>query len=918
MTELTADQLKAIRKNKGKLTPKQLAKELKVPKKLVEAALEQQANAPASARSEPRWLLAVGAVLVLILGYVGYAGTLSHNEFHFDDDHTIKTTRAIRAYHKRVHGPNVRTDLSGLEQLKRSVWAFGEATEDVFEFNANRTVTLLSFTMSYDDYPFDTATSVEERDAYFAGWHRTNMRIHLFNGLLVLWLAYLTFSAPVFRRSGRASTAPIAAATLVAVVFVAHPMQTQAVTYLAQRTESLCVTFYLISLCCYAAARVRGLGPKAGKAPWKSTLAIGVAVAVTGACTLLVMLDKAGFGLLQWGFLLSAAAAAGVVVWLCKRGDDEWVHATLSGGAFLAFVFALLSKEIAATIPIALCAWDLCFVRGAGEPRPAKLWAWGSLRRGLKTRFRDLAPWALVTGAAALAAAPVAGGNVIRQLGTATEVGGFGGERTIGPVQYILTQANVFWTYVRVAILPYGQNLDYDYPIAAASLADGTTWAALFSGAAILACVGLVIWRGGQLRVPAFALALILLVLAPTSTLIVLPDVIYEHRFYLPLLGVALVGVAAASRVIRHGLGADKEAYALWGLAVLLGALLTGLTVSRNEVWQTERSLWEDVTKKSPEKPRGWTNLGLALLNTEPQRITFVDGQVREGRALPLPDERVLLKSMRTEFMLETPLAVPRNTIDTIEELEGGPAKATEAFEHALELDPNYTKAHNNLALSQLSLAKLRQAERDAVVELGKSMEAQAQQLSTAPPTEKTKAQIELSLKIVADMLRTAEELEEQIGVHLHRAEESLKQSIAVKESRGETDTILMANLGNLYATELLDLEKAYHWIKRSFESENGIPVSRITAAGIRMTQAEELIQDGQARGVPKEQLVAQATPLWEEARLLCESYLGQKSTDPRFEQRAQDMLTAVKRYLAGNFEPPEQPGMPPGMPPGR
>ncbi|MEZ6186626.1 MAG: hypothetical protein R3F62_16655 [Planctomycetota bacterium] len=660
MKELTAEQRDVIRRSKGKRTPKQLAKELKVPKKLVEQALEELALAPqaASGRGEPTWLLAVAALLVLICGYIGYAGTLSHTEFHFDDDHTIRTNRAIRSYYKRVHGENVRTDLSGLEQLKRSVWAIGEASSDVFEFNANRFVTYWSFTLTYDDYPFDKATSLEERDAAMAGWHRANLRIHLLNGLLALGLAYLTFTAPTFRRSGRAGYAPIAGAAVVGVIFVAHPIQTQAVTYLAQRTESLCVMFYLLSLVCYAAARTRSLGPKAGKAPWKSTLVLGAAVALVGFCALLGVLQVAGFGLLRWTFILAGVGSAAALVWLCKRGEDEWGHALLSAGSFLAFVLALLSKEIGATIPVAVCAWDLCFVRGAGEPRPAKLWAWGSLRRGLRTRLRDLAPWALVTLAAALVAVPVAGRNILLQLGGEARVGGEG-ETLLGPLQYLLTEANVLWTYVRVSLLPYGQTLDYAYPIATGSLTDGHTWLALLSAALLAGCVGLALWRGGQARVPAFALALGLVVLAPTSSVIVLADVIYEHRFYLPLFGVALVFTSLVARVVRATLGADKEPLVLWGLALVLGAGLTALTVSRNQVWQTEQSLWRDVTQKAPEKPRGWTNLGLALLNTEPQRVIFVDGQVFEGAAVRMPDDSLMLKAMRTEFMAEPAVRGP-------------------------------------------------------------------------------------------------------------------------------------------------------------------------------------------------------------------------------------------------------------------
>ena len=43
-----------------------------------------------------------------------------------------------------------------------------------------------------------------------------------------------------------------------ALIFVSHPLQTQAVTYLAQRVAVLATTFYLGALLCYAGSRLSG------------------------------------------------------------------------------------------------------------------------------------------------------------------------------------------------------------------------------------------------------------------------------------------------------------------------------------------------------------------------------------------------------------------------------------------------------------------------------------------------------------------------------------------------------------------------------------------------------------------------------------------------------------------------------------
>ncbi|MEZ6186627.1 MAG: hypothetical protein R3F62_16660 [Planctomycetota bacterium] len=166
-------------------------------------------------------------------------------------------------------------------------------------------------------------------------------------------------------------------------------------------------------------------------------------------------------------------------------------------------------------------------------------------------------------------------------------------------------------------------------------------------------------------------------------------------------------------------------------------------------------------------------------------------------------------------------------------------------------------------------------------------------------------------------MQTLAEQLEARIHEHLVAAEQGLKRSIEVKEARGEPDVILMANLGNLYATELEDLDQALFWIKRSYEPFNGIEVSRLTAGDILMTQSQDLYAAGEARGVPHEELVEQCRPYWQQARELYKSYLGGKKTDPQFVRIAQGRLDRVEKLLAGRFDELDG-SAPPPFPPGQ
>ena len=46
-------------------------------------------------------------------------------------------------------------------------------------------------------------------------------------------------------------------------------------------------------------------------------------------------------------------------------------------------------------------------------------------------------------------------------------------------------------------------------------------------------------------------------------------------------------------------------------------ALEAAGTHTRNDVWRTEESLWHDVTIKSPNNGRGWSNYGASLVNKQ-------------------------------------------------------------------------------------------------------------------------------------------------------------------------------------------------------------------------------------------------------------------------------------------------------------
>ena len=79
------------------------------------------------------------------------------------------------------------------------------------------------------------------------GYHLVNLFIHIANGILVFFLSRMLFR----KLSGADNPNSYLAALFAALIFIAHPLQTQAVTYIAQRYTSMAAFFYLGSVLSY-------------------------------------------------------------------------------------------------------------------------------------------------------------------------------------------------------------------------------------------------------------------------------------------------------------------------------------------------------------------------------------------------------------------------------------------------------------------------------------------------------------------------------------------------------------------------------------------------------------------------------------------------------------------------------------------
>ena len=178
--------------------------------------------------------------------------------------------------------------------------------------------------------------------------------------------------------------------------------------------------------------------------------------------------------------------------------------------------------------------------------------------------------------------------------------------------QYLITQPYVSLLYFKTFFWPRGLSADYDLALCHTT-DDPRFWAGfgfvvLLISAAVLGAV----WR--RTRVAGFGLLWFLIALLPTS-LCPLAEAMNSHRTFFPYAGliIAVAGLVAALLRDRHPAGGVGKVAAMLGVTVLLG-VSGAATFQRNKVWQTEESLWRDVTIKSPGNGRGLMNYGNTLM----------------------------------------------------------------------------------------------------------------------------------------------------------------------------------------------------------------------------------------------------------------------------------------------------------------
>lgn len=531
-------------------------------------------------------------------------------------------------------------------------------------------------------------------------YHAVNAAVHIMAAALLAGCVRRTLLLPGWRSTWGSRAGPVS--TAVALLWLVHPLQTASVTYLAQRCESMMGLLYLAVL--YFAVRAAdSQRPRfwQSMAIAASACGMGIKEVMITAPAVVLLYDCVFLRRLRAGVRSVPCAEAGATDRpatplpegaRCSSRAGRWRQTAGRQDAPQGAHPEVCAAEAPCRVGLHPGLWITACI-------PVALWAW----------------------------------NVRPET---TPSAGFG-LASFSPWTYACTQAEVLARYAVLTLWPHPQCLDYAWP--AVERAGSVLPAGLLLIGAMAVCVRGLMRRSGA----AFCGAWILLILAPSSSILPIDDAAFEHRMYLPLAGVLTLLVLSADALQRRCRRAAWEPVhwledphriermrfravrpparlLLTGTVVLLAAL----SARRNALYGDAVSMWSDVTARRPHNVRALCNLGIALDEAGHADLAAATYQ----RALELePDHAETLASsaklllqrgqlqaaegrLRDALRGRPRLPAAHNNLGAVLAAMGRIATAADCFKRAVVLEPGNAEARGNLAAALLELGRHREA----------------------------------------------------------------------------------------------------------------------------------------------------------------------------------------------------------------
>ncbi len=378
-------------------------------------------------------------------------------------------------------------------------------------------------------------------------------------------------------------------------------------------------------------------------------------------------------------------------------------------GAFISASAAMMTKEISFTLPFALILIEFIFFSSTITQMGRRLWPF------LLTLL--IIPVSLFIGG---------GGEVaeeIRRL-QVSELEG------LSTVNYFLTELRVLVTYLRLLILPIDQHLLYSYR-AYSSLFDLPVFLSFLMHASLITLAYKLYKEAKDPivgRLVPFGIIWFYLTLSVESSFVPIQDLIFEHRLYLPSVGPIVAAMGGFYYFFERYLAGVVTIRVFTAALLILTALPLGAAAySRNLMWDSALSLWEDNIKKSPNTPGGRNGLGFVYseLGRNREAVLQFKESIRLWNGYPkahynlglayheLGNLTLAERGYREAIRLNDRYMSAYNNLANIYSSKGEYLRAIPMYKKALSIKPKTLEARFNLALSYTKLGMNKDALRE-------------------------------------------------------------------------------------------------------------------------------------------------------------------------------------------------------------